>query len=76
MIGGFKMINEEKIKRINELYKKAKADGLTNSEKKEQESLRKEYLAAVRQSLKYSLDSVKVVDEQGNDITPKRNVKQ
>lgn len=64
------MITEEKIKRINELSKKSKAEGLTDEEKKEQHSLRQEYVNAMRQSLKSQLDSIKVVDsdDKGNPI--------
>ena len=39
--GAFYLKNEEKIKRINELFHKSKAEGLTKSEKKEQELLRR-----------------------------------
>lgn len=66
------MINDQKIKRINELYKKLKTVGLNEMEKIEQELLRKEYVAAVRASLRGTLDCVKVVDENGNDVTPQR----
>ncbi len=41
-------MNEEKIKRINELYHKSKSEGLTEVEKAEQQALRKEYVAAIR----------------------------
>ena len=34
-------MTEEKIKRINELYHKAKNEGLTEAEKEEQQKLRK-----------------------------------
>ena len=59
------MILEEKIARINELYKKSKAEGLTEEEKKEQDLLRKEYIANVRMNLKAQLDSIDVVNEDG-----------
>lgn len=60
------MVTPEKIERINELARKAKSTGLTESEKKEQEALRQEYIQAVRSSLKANLDSLKIVDEEGN----------
>ena len=41
-------MDENKIKRINELYHKSKAEGLTDAEKKEQQLLRQEYIASVR----------------------------
>ena len=59
------MVLEEKIARINELYKKSKAEGLTEEEKKEQDLLRKEYIANVRMNLKAQLDSIDVVNEDG-----------
>ena len=42
-------MDEKKIKRINELYHKSRAEGLTDEEKKEQQLLRQEYIASVRQ---------------------------
>ena len=39
-------MTDEKVKRINELYHKAKAEGLTETEKKEQALLREEYIAS------------------------------
>ena len=39
------MMNDSKIARINELYKKSKAEGLTESERKEQAILRQEFVA-------------------------------
>ena len=38
-------MDEKKIKRINELYHKSRAEGLTDEEKKEQQLLRQEYEA-------------------------------
>lgn len=58
-------MNQEKIDRINELYRKSKAEGLTNEEKKEQELLRKEYIANVRKNLRAQLDNIDVVNADG-----------
>ena len=49
-------MNQEKIDRINALYKKSKAEGLTEKEKTEQALLRKEFIANVRNNLKAQLD--------------------
>lgn len=57
---------EEKIARINELYRKSKAEGLTEEEKKEQDLLRKEYIANVRKNLRAQLDNIDVVNEDGS----------
>ena len=59
-------MTEEKIARINELYKKSKAEGLTEEEKKEQDLLRKEYVANVRRNLKAQLDNIDLVDADGS----------
>ena len=60
------MVLEEKIARINELYRKSKAEGLTEEEKKEQDLLRKEYIANVRRNLRSQLDSIDIVNEDGS----------
>lgn len=59
-------MNEAKIQRINELYHKSKAEGLTDEEKKEQELLRKEYIASVRRNLRSQLNNIDVVDPDGS----------
>ena len=41
-----------KIERINELYRKSKAEGLTEKEKKEQQILRREYVDAFKRNLR------------------------
>lgn len=64
------MISSEKIDRINELAKRSKTTGLTNAEETEQQTLRDEYLGNLRSSFKNQLQSVKVVDENGTDVTP------
>ena len=60
-------MTEELIKRINELARKSKAEGLTDEEKAEQAQLRAEYIAAFRQGVKNTLSNVYVVDEKGNE---------
>ena len=59
-------MTNEKIARINELYKKSKAEGLSEEEKKEQAELRQEYLAAVRQNLKAQLNNIDVKEKDGS----------
>ena len=60
------------IKRINELANKSKAEGLTEDEKEEQQKLRKEYIEIFRGNVKNTLMNVKVVDEEGRDVTPEK----
>ena len=56
--------------RINELAKKKKNKGLTESEQVEQTKLRKEYIKLFRNQVENQLATIKVVDEEGNDVTP------
>lgn len=62
-------MEELKITRINELYKKSKSVGLTKEEEKEQQELRTEYIQAIRKNLRGTLDNVSIVNEDGS-ITP------
>lgn len=57
---------EELIKRINELSRKSKAQGLTDAEKEEQAQLRQRYIQAFRQGMMNTLEGVYIVDENGN----------
>jgi uncharacterized protein YnzC (UPF0291/DUF896 family) len=66
------MLSKEKIARINELAKKAKLTGLSETEAKEQSKLRSEYLATFRSSMLNTLSNVKVIDPEGNDVTPEK----
>ena len=65
-------INEADIKRINELYHKSRAEGLTDEEKAEQKKLREDYVAAIKGNIRSQLENIKVVAENGNDIPLKR----
>ena len=59
------MITEKDIARINELYHKSKAEGLTDEEKEEQAKLRKNYIAAIRGNIRAQLNNIDIVDENG-----------
>ncbi|MDD6480853.1 MAG: DUF896 domain-containing protein [Lachnospiraceae bacterium] len=58
-------MTENKIERINELYRKSQAEGLTEEEKKEQDLLRKEYVASVKANLRSQLNRIDMVDADG-----------
>ena len=60
------MITQEQIKRINELSRKSKAEGLTESEKKEQAKLRELYVSSFKENLVAQLNNTYIVDEKGN----------
>ena len=66
------MMTKEKLERINYLAKKSKNGTLTSKEKEEQQKLRNEYLQNIRQSFKNQLSSVKIIDPEGNDVTPEK----
>ena len=56
----------EKIARINELYKKSKAEGLSEEEKKEQALLRQEYVASVKANLRNQLNNIDMMNADEN----------
>lgn len=58
-------MTEEKIKRINELARKQKAEGLTEEEKAEQFKLRREYINAYKQSLIAQLENTYILEPDG-----------
>ena len=64
-------MDQKKIDRINELAKKKKAEGLTPEEKVEQAKLREEYIEGYR-SVRHHIEGIKIVDEEGNDVTPEK----
>ena len=51
-------------KRINELARKAKTEGLTEEEKAQQAVLRKEWLEKFNANSRAQLDNIEFVDEQ------------
>lgn len=63
---------DQLIKRINELSRKSKAEGLTPSEKAEQTELRNEYRALVIGNLSSQLDSIKIKNLDGTITDMKR----
>lgn len=59
-------MNEERIKRINELARKAKAEGLTEEEKAEQAALRADYIKDFRASLRGTLNNISIQEADGS----------
>lgn len=58
-------MTDEKISRINELYRKSKSpEGLTEAEKAEQEKLRTEFRQGVKANLEGQLKNIEIVDKQ------------
>lgn len=58
-------ITNKTIARINELAKKAKEEGLTETEKAEQKKLREAYIAAYRENLRSTLEQTVIVEPDG-----------
>lgn len=59
------MTMDETIKRINELYHKSQAEGLTDEEKSEQKELRQKYIESVRGNLRGQLEHMSVQRPDG-----------
>lgn len=59
-------MTEEKIQRINELYNKSKAEGLTEEEKTEQQALRKQFIEDFKRNLRGQLDNISVQEADGS----------
>lgn len=66
------MLSKEKIARINELANKSKSQTLSLSEQQEQKELREEYLQAFRGGMRNHIEGMKVVDNDGTDVTPEK----
>ncbi|MFT4107249.1 MAG: DUF896 domain-containing protein [Lacrimispora sp.] len=59
-------MNQERIDRINTLYHKSKSVGLTEEEKAEQQTLRQEYILAIRNSLRGNLNNISIQEADGS----------
>jgi uncharacterized protein YnzC (UPF0291/DUF896 family) len=59
-------MNENKIRRINELARKKKTVGLTEGELIEQQELRSEYLQAFRANMVQMLEGVLIKEDDGS----------
>jgi len=66
-------MDQIKTNRINELSKKSKTIGLTPEEKNEQQILRREYIQAFRCNMEATLDSMVIMDKDGNKKSLKKN---
>ncbi|HFI0462890.1 TPA: DUF896 domain-containing protein [Streptococcus suis] len=64
------MLSKEKLERINQLAKLSKERNLYKEELEEQKALREEYLFNLRKGFKNHIEGLKIVDEEGNDVTP------
>ena len=59
-------MTEEKIERINVLARKAKAEGLTDEERAEQQALRREFIDDFKRNLRGQLDNISIKEEDGS----------
>ena len=66
------MSMNDTIARINELAKKAKAEGLTPEELAERDKLRRIYIDAFKANLTGTLNNTYLVDEKGNKTPLKK----
>ncbi|MFV0556853.1 MAG: DUF896 domain-containing protein [Lactovum sp.] len=57
------MVTELQIQRINELARKKKSVGLTDTELAEQQNLRQMYINSVKENFRAQLDNIKIIDE-------------
>lgn len=59
-------MEDKQIARINELYHKSRAEGLTEEEKEEQARLRSDYIMAVRNNLRGQLNHMSILNPDGS----------
>ncbi len=64
-------MEREKIQRINDLARLSRERGLTPEETAERDALRREYIDAWRESVRQTLESVRVKQPDGS-LTPLR----
>lgn len=60
------------IKRINELAKKAKKEGLSDLEIIERKDLRQKYLKKFRESFRSQVEMMQIFDKEGKEVTPEK----
>lgn len=60
---------DKTLKRINELARKKREQGLTEQEQKEQKELYKIYLGSIRTQFESTLDNVSVKTEDGKVVS-------
>ena len=66
------MLEPKKMARLNELAVKKKVGTITESELQEQNELRQEYLTVFRGGMREMIENTKVIDPEGNDVTPEK----
>lgn len=59
-------MDDKKVARINELYHKSKAEGLTEAELKEQQILRREYIDSFKRNLRGQLNNISIKETDGS----------
>lgn len=59
-------MKQEDIDRINVLYHKQQAVGLTEEEKEEQARLRKAYIEAIRANMRGTLNNISIREKDGS----------
>ncbi|MDD3252302.1 MAG: DUF896 domain-containing protein [Lachnospiraceae bacterium] len=59
-------MEQNKIDRINTLYHKSQATGLTEEEKQEQAQLRKEYIETIRTNMRANLNNISIQEKDGS----------
>lgn len=59
-------MDNKKIARINQLYHKSKAEGLSAEELKEQQILRREYIDSFKRNLRGQLNQISIKESDGS----------
>lgn len=64
------MLQDTELKRLNVLAKLKREDKISEEELAELKKLREDYLSNFRNSFKNQIKNTKVLDPEGNDVTP------
>lgn len=59
-------MDDKSIARINELYHKSKAEGLTEAEAREQKVLRRQYIDDFKRNLRGQLNNISIQEADGS----------